>query len=80
MNFLLVKYIVDGEIQTILHCIFSKFSFLTNGCAMNENDAKIDNCSLVYFPMFSSLSELLSPTYIEFFMYNYKFLFSITSL
>ena len=52
---------VDGEIQTILHCIFGKFSFPTNGLAMNENDAKIDNCSLIYFPVLSPLSELSSP-------------------
>ena len=52
---------VDREIQTILHCIFGKFSFQVNGLAMNENDVEIDNCSLVYFPVFSPLSELSSP-------------------
>ena len=56
---------VYGEIQTILHCIFGKFSFQTNGLVMNENDAEIDNCSLVYFPMLSPLSELSSPLFLN---------------
>ena len=51
MNLQLVKGMVKGEIQTIPQCIFDKFSFPTNGLAVTQNDAEIDNHSLVYFPM-----------------------------
>ena len=53
MNLKLVKCIVKGEIQTISQCIFDKFSFPTYSLAMIQNDAEIDNYSLVYFPMLS---------------------------
>ena len=48
MNLSLVKDMVEGEIQTISQCIFDKFSFPTYGLAKIQNDAKIDNYSLVY--------------------------------
>ena len=43
----------------------------------NENDAEIDNCTLVYSPLFSFLGELLNPIYIKFLLYNAKILISI---
>ena len=48
MNILLVKDMVKGEIQTIPQCIFDKFSFPTYDLAKIQNDAEIDNYSLVY--------------------------------
>ena len=48
MNLQLVKGMVKGEIQAIPQCIFDKFSFPTYGLAKIQNDAEIDNYSLVY--------------------------------
>ena len=39
---------VKGEIQTILLCIFDKFSFPIDGWAMNRNDAEIDYYYLIH--------------------------------
>ena len=46
---------VEGEIQTIPQCIFEKFIFPTYGLAMIQNDAKIDNYSLIYVLVLSYL-------------------------
>ena len=45
-----------------------------------ENDAEIDNCILIYFPLLTLLNELSNPIYFEFFMYSYRILISITFL
>ena len=44
---------VEGEIQTIPQCIFDKLIFPTYGLAKNQNDAKIDNYSLIYVSVLS---------------------------
>ena len=43
-----MKGMVKGEIQTIPQCIFDKFNFPTYDLAKIQNDAEIDNSSLVY--------------------------------
>ena len=69
MNLQLVKCMVKGEIQTIPQCIFDKFSSPTYGLAMLQNDTKIDNYSLIYFPVFSySLNS--QNTFINFLLYT----------
>ena len=53
----------------------SDFQFMVE--LSNENDVETDNCTLVYFPVFSLRSELSNPTYFKFLLYNVKILISI---
>ena len=55
-----------GGIQAILTCIFDKFRFQTHGWIMLENDAEIDNFTLVYFPVSTLINEFFSPNYFNF--------------
>ena len=75
-----MKCMVYGGIQTILSCIFDKFIFPTKAALCYENDAKFNDCTPIYFPVLTLLSELSNPIYFEFFMYSYKILISITFL
>ena len=68
MNIYLVKGMIEGEIQSIPQCIFDKFSFPTYGLAKIQNDAEIDNYSLVYV-LVVSLSELLTPFLLIFYVH-----------
>ena len=60
---------VKGEIQTILQCIFDKFSFPTYGLAKVQNDAEIENYSLVYVIVLSHLVNSQLHSY-QYFMYT----------
>ena len=59
-----------GEIQIIPQCIFDKFNFPTDGLAMTQNDAEIDNHSSVYFSVLSHLVNSQIHYYYFFFMYT----------